>query len=69
MPSPAQVCSDWLNSSTAMQIEMFTGGKLVISVLNSYLGVYYEDLAHRNTNLEVAKLICISISKSSIKWI
>jgi hypothetical protein len=32
-----------------------------------YLGVYYEDLAHRNPNLEVAKLICISIPKSSIE--
>jgi hypothetical protein len=37
--------------------------------MSCYLGVYYEDLAHWNPNLEVTKLICISISKSSIEWI
>lgn len=69
MPSPARLWSRRLNSSTIMQIQTFRGGKLVVSVLNPYLGVYYEDLAHRNTNLEVAKLVCVSISKSSIKRI
>jgi hypothetical protein len=34
---------------------------------NSYLGVYYEDLSHRNPNLEITKLVCISIPKSSIE--
>ena len=40
-------------------------GSLVFNC--SYLGVYYEDLAHRNPNLEVTKFICISIPKSSIE--
>jgi hypothetical protein len=39
------------------------------SCMSCYLGVYYENLAHWNPNLEVTKLICISISKSSIEWI
>ena len=33
----------------------------------SYLGIYYEDLAHGNPNLEVTKLISISIPKSRIE--
>lgn len=44
-------------------------GQVNFHVLDCYLGIYYEDLANRNTNFEVTKLICISISESSIKWI